>query len=1076
MRKRSKLFHSMLTIAVLVAFVFTSFTGVFAEAETPNQEQPTEPKGYVTISVEKFALGLGYIVEPIRVPFFDGDTVDKLTVDVIGEENSDHEYNYRGDFWLYAVKDNETREPNWPQHILDNANIEYGREWDSPDWLGQYDYYCDSGWMYCVNGKFPDIVASGCTPKDGDVIRWQFTIVGLGRDIGANPAGSENADSWGADFIPIAQKDALTRLMGEINTLEDKDKLLEDKEIKAAYDNAKAKLEDIASSQEDVDSAFTQLENAMNKPEEPEEPAVPEEPATPIEAGTTLNWPQFLGNLELQGVSDAKTPRTGEEMEEKWRYSDTGGWAVTPGTPIIVGDYTYCYVNEKLIKINTKTGEVVKTAQCPGDAWFFINIAYGDGKIFVPRGTQTETGRKIYLIAYDADTLDQLFVTSSISDSGAQIQSCVFYNDGYIYCGPRIQNGKYAAFKTTDLDPSRPDEVVEPVWTIVTDTNLGIGTNAGPAFVNGACIFPDQGSRTNGSVIRSVNAKTGDLIDSITLPVNEVVTSTIVYYPKNNRIYIAASNKSGGGAVVRSYEINSDGSFNKDSMKAYISDVQYGGTQASPVIYNDRLYLGGGGGVMGSNEPFHVIDANTMEEIYRIDEILTKGTPILTTAYATKENNQEVYLYIVPYAPDRESNSSVMYIVRDSIGQTEPRYEKVTNVGDWQFSTQSMAISPDGNMVFYNDAKILYCYGNRNDTRIGALDIINQIDRLPDPASSPYYSGFEIRRIVERYQALSAEEKASVTNFSKLEEILQNVDPAEYLINGINSIPELEKITLDDQGKILSLKAAYDRLSDEEKAKVSNSEKLFKAIAKIEELQNSAAAEGVIKAIDKIRPLDKITSQDEASISAARARYNELSDDSKKLVSNFSKLEAAEKRLNEILDQIQKADKLIKDTLVGVPITANSKQLIDNVDKAVAGLAPEDLATISSYEQYFIPAKIDYINALISEKLMDGDKKVSVNKDNVDEIKGIIDEVQAHYKSIPESERKYIENYKVIAELQKDIAKLDNTQDNNTQDNNAKDNKLPRTGSVDYLPIGVIITIMGIALLAYRGRRQVKRY
>jgi hypothetical protein len=107
---------------------------------------------------------------------------------------------------------------------------------------------------------------------------------------------------------------------------------------------------------------------------------------------------------------------------------------------------------------------------------------------------------------------------------------------------------------------------------------------------------------------------------------------------------------------------------------------------------------------------------------------------------------------------------------------------------------------------------------------------------------------------------------------------------------------------------------------------------------------------------------------------------------------------------------------------------------------------------------------------------MDGDKKVSVNKDNVDEIKGIIDEVQAHYKSIPESERKYIENYKVIAELQKDIAKLDNTQDNNTQDNNAKDNKLPRTGSVDYLPIGVIITIMGIALLAYRGRRQVKRY
>jgi hypothetical protein len=1066
----------MLTIAVLVAFVFTSFTGVFAEAETPNQEQPTEPKGYVTISVEKFALGLGYIVEPIRVPFFDGDTVDKLTVDVIGEENSDHEYNYNGDFWLYAVKDNETREPNWPQHILDNANIEYGRAWNPPDWLGQYDYYHDSGWMYCVNGKFPDIVASGYTPEDGDVIRWQFTVVGIGRDIGANPAGSENAESWGADFIPIAQKDALTRLMGEINSAEDKDKLLEDQEIKAAYDNAQAKLEDIASSQEDVDSAFTQLESAVNKPEEPEEPTVPEEPAAPIEAGTTLNWPQFLGNLELQGVSDAKAPRTGEELELKWQYSEaSAGWAATPGTPIIVGDYTYCYVYEKLLKINTKTGEVVKTAPCPGNAWFFINIAYGDGKIFVPRGTSTETGNKIYLIAYDADTLDKLFVTSSLSDSGAQIQSCVFYNDGYIYCGPRIQNGKYAAFKTADLDPSRPDEVVEPAWTIVTDTNLGIGTNAGPAFVNGACIFPDQGSRTtNGSVIRSVDAKTGDLIDSITLPVNEVVTSTIVYYPKNNRIYIAASNKSGGGAVVRSYEMNSDGSFNKDSMKAYISDVQYGGTQASPVIYNDRLYLGGGGGVMGSNEPFHVIDANTMEEIYRIDEILTKGTPILTTAYATKENNQEVYIYIIPYAPDNESNSSVMYIVRDSIGQTEPKYEKVTNIGEKQYSTQSMTISPDGNMVFYNDARILYCYGNKNDTRIGAQDVINQIDRLPDPATSPYYNGFEIRRIVERYQALSAEEKASVTNFTKLEEILKNSNPVEYLINGINSMPELEEITLDDQGEVFSFKASYDRLSDAEKAKVTNAEKLLEAIAKIEGLQNSAAAEGVIKAVDQIRPVDQITSQDEAVISAARARYDELSDDSKTLVSNFSKLEAAEKRLNEILDQIQKADKLIKDTLVGVLITVDSKPLIDNVDKAIEGLTPEDLATISSYEQYFIPAKIDYINALISEKLMDGDEKISVNKDNINEIKDIIDEVQAYYKSIPESERKYIENYDVIAELLKDVAKMDNTKDDNKDSNITDNEKLPRTGAKNHIAIGLIITILGVALLAYKGKKPIK--
>ena len=77
-----------------------------------------------------------------------------------------------------------------------------------------------------------------------------------------------------------------------------------------------------------------------------------------VKKDTTLNWSQFLGNLELQGVSDAKTPRTSEELKENWRYYENGGWEVTPGTPIVVGDYVYCYVNEKILKINSETGKV----------------------------------------------------------------------------------------------------------------------------------------------------------------------------------------------------------------------------------------------------------------------------------------------------------------------------------------------------------------------------------------------------------------------------------------------------------------------------------------------------------------------------------------------------------------------------------------------------------------------------------------------------------------------------------------------------------------------------------------------
>ncbi len=1123
MKRQTKLSRRILVLAIVMSMVFTSFTGAFAEAE--KTEEQKEPKGYVTISVEKFVLGLGYIREPVKVPFYEGDTVAKLTIDAIGEENIDYRGAFNKGFWLDAVKDNETRKPNWPKHILEHTAPEgildeVGRV--EPDWLSQYDYYPSaSGWMYCVNGKFPDIIASGVEPKDGDVIRWQFTIVGLGRDIGANPADGENADKWGADYIPIAKKDKLTKLVGEVNSSEEKDELLKDGEVKAAYDNGMKQLEDIASSQEKVDNALKQLNSAIEnfetpeEPEEPVEPEVPEEPEEPeepelpidhgssdkpIEAGTTLNWPQFMGNLGLQGISDAKTPRSGKEMELKWKYTESrgeGDWVTTPGTPIIVGDYTYCYIYEKLIKFETSTGKVVKTAPAPGDAAFFINLAYGDGKIFAPRHVTRKNGKpgKTYLIAYDADTLEQLFVTESIAD-GAQIQAQVFYHDGYIYTGPRTYNGKYAAFKTTDVDPLRPDEVVKAAWTIETDSTLGFGTNAGPAFVNGAVIFADQGKmRREGSVVRALDAKTGELIDSMALPNKEVVSSTIVYYPKNNRIYINATDHN-KGAVVRSFEMNNDGSFKKESMKAYISDVNGGGTQASPVIYNDRLYLTGGGRTMGSAEPFHVIDANTMEEIYRIDEIKTKGTPILTTAYATKENNQEVYIYLVPYAPENpgtDKAQSVMYIIRDSIGQTKPKYEKVPNVGEPQYASQSMAISPNGDMVFYNDARILYNYGNKNDININAQDIINQINRLPDLAESPYYNSFEIRRIVERYQGLKDEEKAKVTNFDKLQKILENVEPIEYLTNGINTLPELKDITLADQSKVLSLKATYNKLSDEEKVKVKNLDKLLKAIEKIGELQDNASAKGIIEAIDKLRPIDEISSVDRVEILAVRARFEQLNDNGKKLVTNIAKLEKAEKRLKEVLEQIKKVDELIKNTLIGSSITVNSKSLIDNVDKAIKGLTLEDLASINSYEQYFIPAKIDYMNALINENLMGGDKKVKVTEDNVDEIKAIVNEVQEHYKSVPESELKYVENYDVVLELSNDVKKVNKNKDNSNRDNtdNVKEHKtsipseqdnneknegrnkgLPKTGSKNYIPVAIILVLVGVVLLKHSTQRQ----
>ena len=53
------------------------------------------------------------------------------------------------------------------------------------DQLYELDCGKNSGWMYSVNGEFPNYGASSYKPKDGDKIEWKYTC-NLGSDVG-NP-------------------------------------------------------------------------------------------------------------------------------------------------------------------------------------------------------------------------------------------------------------------------------------------------------------------------------------------------------------------------------------------------------------------------------------------------------------------------------------------------------------------------------------------------------------------------------------------------------------------------------------------------------------------------------------------------------------------------------------------------------------------------------------------------------------------------------------------------------------------------------------------------------------------------
>ena len=123
--------------------------------------------------------------------------------------------------------------------------------------------------------------------------------------------------------------------------------------------------------------------------------------------------------------------------------------------------------------------------------------------------------------------------------------------------------------------------------------------------------------------------------------------------------------------------------------------------------------------------------------------------------------------------------------------------------------------------------------------------------------------------------------------------------PAE-IIAMIAALPAVGAITLDDEGAIEDVRIAYETLSDDDKAAVTNYATLETAEAKIEDLKDAAAVAPVIAMITALPATNSLALQDKPDVLAALDAYNALSDDLKAFVTNFAVLEAAVAKIAEL--------------------------------------------------------------------------------------------------------------------------------------------------------------------------------
>lgn len=109
----------------------------------------------------------GWILKPTKVKFNEGESAYDLLVRVC-KENKIH----MTARWT----------PIYNSHYIESINNI--KEFDCPTDR----FHNTSGWMYCVNDWYPNYGVSRYELKNGDVVEFNYTCVGLGADLGAEYA------------------------------------------------------------------------------------------------------------------------------------------------------------------------------------------------------------------------------------------------------------------------------------------------------------------------------------------------------------------------------------------------------------------------------------------------------------------------------------------------------------------------------------------------------------------------------------------------------------------------------------------------------------------------------------------------------------------------------------------------------------------------------------------------------------------------------------------------------------------------------------------------------------------------
>lgn len=168
----------------------------------------------IYMSFEGYTLGHGFFVEPTRLTLPAGSTGEDATRKLLTQAGLTYDYSTAWGFFLNRVFGLDAGDANPPDFIMDA--IAEGEDWEGNPFvfdsagsadgsLGSGDHLGVSGWMVTVNHQTPPVGMDGHMLADGDVIRWQFSLL-MGDDLGIQ-------EEWNAPLYEHADKSDLIRAL-----------------------------------------------------------------------------------------------------------------------------------------------------------------------------------------------------------------------------------------------------------------------------------------------------------------------------------------------------------------------------------------------------------------------------------------------------------------------------------------------------------------------------------------------------------------------------------------------------------------------------------------------------------------------------------------------------------------------------------------------------------------------------------------------------------------------------------------------------------------------------------------------